>query len=259
MTEQTTDRAPGTPIWTDLGSPDVEASKAFYGEIFGWQSHTIPDPQAAGYTMFLLDGKMVAAVGPLMNPQQPPAWTTYISTTDAKATAEAVRSAGGQVIVESFDVMGQGHMGVFVDSTGAHFSVWQPGIHRGAELFNSPGAMGWNELNTRDIEGGKAFYHKVFGWESETNPTGEGALLYTTFKNNGQMIGGGMDMNAYNAPESVPPHWLVYFTVTDADATVAKVAELGGKVIVPPMDIEPGRFAVVSDPAGAVFAMFQTK
>src|ERR1700722_9732618 len=83
----------GTPIWVDLGSPDPEASSRFYNTLFGWQSEDLGE--AAGhYNMFRQDGKMVAAVGPLMNPQQPPAWMTYVSSDDAAATAAKVTEAG---------------------------------------------------------------------------------------------------------------------------------------------------------------------
>jgi hypothetical protein len=56
-------------------------------------------------------------------------------------------------------------------------------------------------------------------------------------------------------PAELPPHWLVYFAVDDCDAAVAHVSELGGSVKMQPMDVPPGRFAVVSDPHGALFAV----
>jgi predicted enzyme related to lactoylglutathione lyase len=60
-------------------------------------------------------------------------------------------------------------------------------------------------------------------------------------------------------PADVPPHWAVYFAVADTDAAVARIAELGGSVMMPPMDIEPGRFAVVADPYGAAFNVIALK
>ena len=242
---------PGVPMWVDLGSPDVEASRRFYGQLFGWQAQDL-GPEAGGYTMFLLDGKQAAAVGPLMSPQQPPAWSTYVSTSDATATARKVEQAGGKVVMEPFDVMDQGRMGVFTDPGGAYFSVWQPGQHRGAEVVNVPNSFSWNELATRDIDGAKRFYAAVFGWGAETHGD------YTEWKLNGRSIGGAMPMGD-RYPPNVPPHWLVYFTVEDADASAAKAQELGGRVLVPPMDIEPGRFAVVADPQGAAFGLFKLK
>src|SRR5579862_9397053 len=116
---------PGTPIWVDLGSPDLDGSKAFYGGLFGWEADTTQDPNAGGYTMFTLGGKMIAGLGPQMGPVS--AWSTYVSTADADATAQKVREAGGQVIVEPMTVMEAGRMAVFTDPQGAFISAWQPG------------------------------------------------------------------------------------------------------------------------------------
>lgn len=245
--------APGTPLWVDLASPDLPASKQFYGQLFGWQADTSSDPQAGGYTLFTLRGKMVAAVGPIFDSQQPPAWATYVASADADATARAVREAGGQIVVEPMDVMDQGRMAVCVDSGGAFFSVWQPRKHQGAEIVNEPNSFSWNELATRDLAGARTFYKAVFGWESETHPMGQMGS-YTEWKLNGRSIGGAMEMGD-RFPATVPPHWLTYFTVSDCDATVAKAQQLGGATLVPPMDIPQGRFAVLSDSQGAAFAV----
>ena len=127
-------------------------------------------------------------------------------------------------------------------------------VRIGAEVVNESGAMSWNELNTRDVEGSKAFYRAVFGWEPVTH--GEGPGAYTEFKLNGNSVAGMMQMPEM-VPADVPPHWLVYFAVDDTDASVAKCEELGGAVRVPPMDIEPGRFSVLADPQGATFAVIR--
>jgi predicted enzyme related to lactoylglutathione lyase len=202
--------------------------------------------------MFLLNGKMAAAVGPLQSPQQPPAWSTYVCTADASATARKVQAGGGTVVAEPFDVMDQGRMGVFQDPSGAFFSVWQPGAHKGAEVANVAGSFSWNELATRDIDTAKRFYGQVFGWGAETHGD------YTEWKVNGRSIAGAMPMGDRYPPQ-VPPHWLGYFTVEDCDASAAKAQELGGRVMVPPMDVEPGRFAVISDPQGAAFGIIKFK
>jgi len=140
--------APGTVSWVDLASKDLEKSKAFYSKLFGWQAQTIEDPQAGGYTMFLINGKQASALGPNQDEQQPPsAWSIYFATEDAKKTAQAVKDAGGKVIAEPMDVMGQGVMAVFQDPTGAFFSVWQPGIHKGFEVPpGQPSTYAWAEL-----------------------------------------------------------------------------------------------------------------
>ncbi len=247
--------APGTPIWVDLASSDLAGAKAFYTELFGWDAQEGP-PEAGGYTFFLKDGKLVAAVGPIMNPGQPTAWNTYIKTADADATAQAVRDAGGQVLMGPMQVMGEGRMAVFMDPAGAAISVWEPHRMQGAELFNAPGAVCWNELNTRDTAAARGFYPRVFGWGVEANPIGE-AGEYIQWQVDGRSVAGGMTMAA-QVPAEVPSFWLTYFAVDDCDAAVARAQELGGQVNMPPMDMAMGRFAVLSDPQGGVVAVFET-
>ena len=75
---------------------------------------------------------------------------------------------------------------------------------------------------------------------------------YTEWQVGGRSVGGMMQKPPM-MPAEVPPFWAVYFAVADTDAAVRRVTELGGSVMMPPMDIEPGRFATVADPFGGVF------
>jgi uncharacterized protein YndB with AHSA1/START domain/predicted enzyme related to lactoylglutathione lyase len=119
-----------------------------------------------------------------------------------------------------------------------------------AEL-NGPGQFCWNELLTEDVESAAAFYTKLLGWE--TAPM-EGGMPYILFKQRGSEVGGLM-----KAPmPGMPPHWLSYITVEAVDAAAARAAELGGTICAPPFDIpNVGRIAVVQDPQGARFGLFQ--
>ncbi|MBV9899026.1 MAG: VOC family protein [Chloroflexi bacterium] len=246
--------APGTPMWIDHTSKDVQAAAKFYGQLFGWQAQDMGE-EAGHYTMFTLNGKQVAATTPPMSPDAPPAWTTYIATDNAAATAEKVKAAGGQVLVEPFAVMDQGSMGVFVDPTGAVFCVWQAAAHKGAEIANQPGSFCWNELETRDLPKAKDFYSKVFGYGLHANAM-PGGGEYVELQVNGRSVAGAQDMSSMQ-PAQVPPHWLVYFAVANTDDTVKKAQQLGGKVMSPAMDIPQGRMAVLTDPEGAAFAIIQ--
>jgi predicted enzyme related to lactoylglutathione lyase len=239
---------PGVPSWVDLGSPDPQVAADFYGALFGWDAPEGP-PETGGYRVAMVGDRAVAGIGPAQNPG-PPVWATYVAVENADATAEKVTAAGGQVLLPPMDVLDVGRMAVFTDPVGAVLSIWQAGTHPGAQLVNEPGTWSWSELVTTDVDASKRFYGDVFGWTSTTH--GEGVGAYTEWEVEGRSVGG-MMLKPPMMPAEVPPHWGVYFAVADTDTAVARVAELGGAVMMPPMDIEPGRFAVVADPTGAVF------
>jgi predicted enzyme related to lactoylglutathione lyase len=245
---------PGTPSWVDLSTPDVDASARFYGALFGWEVLSAgPVEETGGYGMFTLNGKLVAGVGPIMQEGQPPVWSTYVATDDADAAVARAKEAGGMAAVEPMDVMDAGRMAFVAHPAGGFVGLWQAGRHTGAQLVNEPGALTWNELHTRDVDGAKAFYAALFGWTPDDQPFGDGT--YTLLNLGENTIGGMMEMRP-DVPDGVPAFWLVYFAVADCDATVAKAEELGASVMTPAMDIEGvGRFALLADPHGTTFAV----
>jgi len=244
----------GVPSWVDLGTADLAAAGAFYSALFGWNVQQGP-PESGGYSIADLRGRPVAGLGPQMNPG-PPVWATYVNVDDADATVAKVAPAGGTVIMPPMDVMDVGRMAVFADPQGAVISVWQAKQHAGAGIVNEPGTLTWNELITTDTDAAAAFYAAVFGWGAVTH--GEGAGAYTEFQVAGRSIAG-MMAKTPEMPAEMPSFWGVYFAVADTDATVKRVAELGGSIMMPPRDIEPGRFAIAVDPTGAMFSVIAIK
>lgn len=239
----------GVPSWVDLGTPDIPAAIQFYSGLFGWQIEQGP-PEAGGYSMCLLRGKPVAGLGPQMNPG-PPYWTTYVTVDSADDAVARATGAGGKALMEPMDVMDVGRMAIIADPIGAVIAVWEARAHIGAEIVNEVNSYSWSELVTTDTEKSKEFYGAVFGWGSQTH--GEGSpMAYTEWKVGDRSVGGMMQKPPM-MPAEVPPHWGVYFSVDGTEAAMDKVKELGGQVIMGPMDVEPGKIAVVADPHGAVF------
>jgi predicted enzyme related to lactoylglutathione lyase len=244
----------GTPSWVDLQAPDPAAAHAFYGAVFGWTTNDL-GPDAGGYAFFQKDGANVAGVGGTMGEGQPSAWTSYINVVDAEATIARATIAGATIFMEPTEIMQAGHMALFADPTGAVLGLWQPAEHKGADVANEPGTWCWNELNTRDVDKASSFYHHVFDWEA--NRSAFEGMDYTEWKrDDGAVIGGMMPMPEA-VPAAVPAHWLVYFAVTDTDATVATAEKAGATVVLAPVDLPPGRIAVLVDPAGATFAIIK--
>jgi predicted enzyme related to lactoylglutathione lyase len=246
----------GVPSWIDLGADDVAQARAFYGGLFGWNTPEGP-PEAGGYSVCDLNGKTVAGLGPNMAPGAPPHWTTYVNVDSADDTIAKVEANGGTVYMPPMDVMEAGRMAIFADPGGAVIGLWQPGQHRGAEVVNEPGTYCWSELMTDDLAGAKAFYKAVLGWDAETQGP-EGPAAYTEWKVGGKSIGG-MMAKPPTMPPNAPNFWGVYFAVADTDASVVRAQELGAAVLMPPADIEPGRFAVLTDPGGAMFNLLALK
>jgi predicted enzyme related to lactoylglutathione lyase len=250
------DSSHGTPVWVDLGTPDVATAVRFYEGLFGWQAEEPGEAEdTGGYRMLRKDGKLVAGIGPLQIDEQPTAWTTYIASDDADETASRAESVGGTIVVAPFDVFDAGRMAVLADPTGAAFGVWQPKEHHGAELFNEPGSVIWNELATRDSEAAAAFYGELFGWTTRDREMGSG-VPYKYFFNGVRGIAGMIQMNE-RWPASIPPHWMPYFAVESAAQAAVRAGELGGGAGVPPTTIPPGQFAVLFDPARAHFSILE--
>jgi uncharacterized protein len=246
--------AQGTPNWVDLQTTDQAAAKAFYGGVFGWTYDDQPMDAGAVYSIAKIGDGQVAAIAPqspeLKAAGAPAMWNTYLAVDSVDDATAKVGPAGGTVAMEPFDVMDAGRMSFVLDPSGAPVALWQAGQHIGATLVNEPGTVTWNELIT-DNPAAVAFYEQVLGVTTTTMDMGEGK--YTMFQVGGKEVGGSMPPQT----AGVPNHWQVYFAVADADAVAAKIKQLGGSIVVEPFDTPIGKMAVVADPQGAVFSLFQ--
>ena len=231
---------------------------------------------AGSYCVARLGGGDVAAVS--SQPEGGPpaaAWNTYVWVTDADETADKVRTAGGDILSQPFEVPGAGRMAVFADPAGAAFRVWEGREHRGAAVVNEPGSLNFNDLRTRDLDGARSFYGAVFGWEV----LDLGGSLAWALPGYGDFLEQRTPGTRENMAQMGAPHrfedvvasvaaigdaqpdatsqWGVTFGVEDADAIASRVAELGGEVVMPPFDAPWVRTTVIADPAGATFTATQ--
>ncbi|MBV8684608.1 MAG: VOC family protein [Caulobacteraceae bacterium] len=123
-------------------------------------------------------------------------------------------------------------------------------------MSDDQGRFIWYELMTPDVEAAKAFYNKVVGWTVQEMPMPGGA--YTVFEAAGAGVGGVMPLGEEHEAQGVPPNWTAYICVDDCDAAAEKAKSLGGNVMRPPTDIPGvGRFAIITDPHGAVTAIMK--
>jgi predicted enzyme related to lactoylglutathione lyase len=264
----------GVPCWIDSTQPDPQAAAAFYEGLFGWEFEDVATADTPGpYFIGRLRGKDVAAVGPV--PPGAPStavWNSYVWVDSADETASKAKDAGGDVLAGPFDVGDSGRTATFSDPSGAVLSVWEAKKHRGAVLVNEPGTWNSSELHTKDVEEAKAFYRRVFGWETRSVDFGSGDFTWFSLSGYGKYLlehdpdlsgrleedsapEGFEDAVAWFVPvtDDTPPHWSITFSVDDADATASRAAELGGTILAQPFDAPYVRMTVIRDPQGAIF------
>lgn len=255
-----TSHAPGTFSWPELSTTDQKGAVAFYRALFGWDLNEQPMGPDDIYSMFQLRGKEVGAAY-TMRPEErqggaPPHWNNYVTVKNVDEAATKAQQLGAKVLAPPFDVMDAGRMAVLQDPTGAVFQIWEAKRSIGARILNEPGALCWTELTTSDTKAAETFYTQLFGWSAKHAAAGA-PMEYTEFSVDGTPSIG-MMAKPPQMPAHIPSYWMPYFQVTDADASASKVKELGGNVMVGPQDIpNTGRFAIVTDPQGAMFAVFQ--
>ncbi len=114
----------------------------------------------------------------------------------------------------------------------------------------------WFDLMTTDVKGAESFYTDIIGWKAATWQEGH----YDLWKAGDEDVGGVMPLDDQARAAGAPPQWLAYIATRDVDATVQKAKKLGGKVLAPPTDIpNVGRYAMLADPQGASFGVFQAR
>ena len=256
----TREHAPvGAPCWADLWTSDVEGSRRFYSDLFGWEAAE-PSEEFGGYFMFLRDGVPVAGgMGPMGDMEAGNVWTNYLATADIAVAAKAAEAAGASLFMQPEAVADLGIQVQMADPQGAGIGMWQEGTFPGFTVLDEPGAPSWCELHTRDFQGALAFYRKVFGWETELVADTDDFRYAVVLAEAGsdEQVAGVMDAGAW-LPDGVDGVWSIYFHVEDARAAADRVVELGGSIVDPAVETPYGVLATVADPAGAVFKLRTT-
>lgn len=234
--------------WVDVSVPDLERGVAFYEALFGWRAEAPEGSDGTDYQIFRKDGRLAAGI--VLSQQGTGSWNSYVTVDSADSMRDDVTSAGGTVAVGPMDVGAQGRMMWMIDPQGAGLGFWEPGTHRGADAYNEPGFLTWNELRTRDHDGAMRFYEKILPVWSFHDMGIEGVQY--------SMVKLGDRENAAIAPlgehfGDARAHWAVWFTVEDATADVDRISEIGGASLGPVIETSYGPAARVADPFGTAF------
>lgn len=254
MTTYSQAKPAGTPTWIDLATPDMEKARGFYRAVFGWD-YDIGGPEYAGYTTARLGLRPAAGIGGNTTPDGrtfPPAWGLFFATENIEADVARAVDLGATVLFPAMAVGEYGSMATCVDPGGAPFSFWQAGRHIGAEVTDEPGSATWYELYAADAKQSRDFYAALLNAAADPMP---GGLEYYVLKHGDTQLGGVMQIDP--AWGNFQPQWVAYFTVSNADDTVAVVIKNGGQVLGPIDDSPFGRIAALMDPFGAYFKVLQ--
>lgn len=249
----------GEYAWVDLNAKDLEAQTAFYEGLFGWEHADVPIGEGQVYRVFYLDGHTVTAAhqtaAELAGQGVPSAWNVYVAVDDVDATVERAIQLGGGEAMPAMDVMGTARTAAILDPTGAPLFVWHNTRPDPMLVYGEPGAIAWSDLSTRDPEKAADFFTRLFGWNVKALDASPEP--YWQIEVDGEGQGGIMPMPEM-MPAQAPSFWLTYFATLDIDASFRRAIEFGATATVEPTKVGTMLwFAVLSDPAGAVFALLQ--
>ena len=240
---------PGKFIWRDLLTKDVVGAQAFYGALFGWEFRAVA---GGDYVVILREGKPIGGIvrADRKVKVEVSQWASWLSVADVDTAVATVRAAGGQVLRAPLVLKGRGRLAVVTDPEGALLVLVRStdGDPRDAEA--GVGDWLWTELWTHDKPGSLTFYQRLAGYTTEERQVA--GATYPVFMGSGAPRAGVVA----NPFEDVGTNWLPYVRVDDVGATVARVQELGGRLLVEPReDRRAGSAAIVADPTGAAFVV----
>ena len=243
----------GAVSWLDLWTSDVEGSRRFYNELFGWEAQD-PSAEFGGYWMFTRDGVPIAGgMGDMGDMKADNTWKIYVASDDINDTVARGEGLGAQFFMPPMPVADMGIQTVFTDATGATLGTWQPLSFQGFSTMDEHGSPCWFELNARDFDAAVNFYVTVFGVGTKVMGDSDD-FRYTTLVAGDHEVAGVLDAS-HRLPEGTQSHWVIYWQVDDIIEATQRASELGGAVMDGPFDSPFGLIATVADPSGAVFKL----
>ena len=260
MTQPRMPQLQGNPIWFNLSTPDPQGAKDFYTGLFGWEWADVPMSGGNTYHMAIKDDANIAGMSNNDSSNGVAGlWVNSVYVEDAEATARRIVANGGSVLSGPHNADGWGVTAAVATPEGAVFGIWQSLKGYGADIFGEPNSVCWIEYHTHDMEGAKEFYAAVFAarFEEFKMPmdNGSGEEFSLTMLD----LGDDQPHCAFvQLPDtSTPASWATYFMTEDIHASVSKAQSLGAELAFGVMGVPPGSFAVMTDPQGVRFSLWQ--
>ena len=255
----------GRIIWYENFTHNGKKSKDFYTKLFGWTLQPMAAPPGAPpYTVLQQKGTGLGGIFEAPREMQgiPSHWVMYVGVPDVDAATKQAKGLGATILVEPTDVPGMGRFSQLKDPQGAVLALWMvdPKMPAGDDKPVRPevGQFSWHELGTDNIDKVWPFYQKMFGWElRERHDMGEMGPYQLWSRPGTPWPLGGM----FNRPKEMPVSaWILYVSVPDIEAAVAKFKQLGGTIVMGPLEVPGGDMVAQGmDPNGAFIALHQVK
>ncbi|HZU50661.1 MAG TPA: VOC family protein [Sphingomicrobium sp.] len=256
----------GDFIWYELMTTDSSRAKQFYEAVVGWKIGEAV-AEYGGYRMIgRSDGKFAGGLLQLTSEMEQhgarPTWLAYLSVDDVDEAVSNIEAAGGKAMMPPFDIPNVGRIAMVSDPQGAPFYVMKPippadDPNAVSDVFspNEEQRVGWNELQTSDVDGARRFYGRQFGWGSEEFMSMGEMGDYRFWDHRGERIGA-----LFDPKNGQPPHWRFYFRVASVEAARSAVEDHGGMIHMGPHEVPTGDWVIIgSDPQGAEFALVGAK
>jgi hypothetical protein len=252
----------GDFIWYELMTTDAEGAKAFYDAVVGWNVGE-GVAEYGGYRMINTgDGGSAGGVMPLTAEMQQhgahPTWLGYVNVGDVDTKVQSIEAAGGKALMGPMDIPSVGRIAMVADPQGAPLYIMKPIPPAGREdepsdVFSPDRQqrVGWNELQTSNVEAARRFYGEQFGWESGDFMDMGDMGHYRFWDHRGLRLGA-----LFNAGGEQRPHWRFYIRVPSIAAAKDTAEQNGATIHMGPHQVPTGDWIVIgADPQGAEFAL----
>ncbi|WP_105901648.1 VOC family protein [Vibrio gangliei] len=242
----TAQKAEGTIVWRDLVTTAPDQVKPFYHNVFGWDYQTVN----SDYSLITYQGKPIAGMAKMPSNSTTNYWLPVMSTANVDATLVKSTQAGGKTLIKKTTLKGRGDIAVIQDPQGAVFSVLDTVNGDPMPLDKQAGNWVWQEVWTQDVTQSQQFYQSLNSYNKAEKALGDHSYQYLT-------MGGKPAFGVVKKPnDDITTTWVNYIKVDDVNATVAKVEQNGGVVLMAPnKQVRNGTVAIVRDPAGAGFVI----
>ena len=242
----------GQVVWHDLVTQDLEISKTFYSELFGWTWRAPTSGKGITYVVGEKAGVAMAGIAESEGKVNASQWITYFAADNVGGMVRAAVDSGAELVVAPTRTGSwYDETALLTDPQGAPFALMKPGTRPSDSEVPINGWL-WVELWTTDPVAAAAFYGKLFGYEQRIVMVG--GMEYTLLQHDSMPRMGMLKIPV----NDVRPNWLPTIRVADVDAMVRQVVSLGGRVILAPRpEIRKGTVAIIADPTGAALALQQ--